>query len=133
LVPINWRFIVITDVYLDAKRAFERIDYRVSDLAERIGKVAHVLNMTRGVFCFSKTPGDFTPEVVRGRNSVSEDGNTWLSAADINAALVEWHTAKGIMNRTWAVIPQDRREGLKPPPDIVLPRFIASAAATRLT
>ena len=107
-----------TDAYLDAKTAFERIDRGVVDLAQRIGKIADALKLNRGVFCFSNTPGGFPPEVVMGRNSISDDGNTWPSAAAINATLVEWHAAKDAMIRAWGAIPQDRREGLKPPPDI---------------
>lgn len=107
-----------TDAYLDAKTAFERIDKRISDMGGRIGKVAQALNLTRSVFCFSNTPGGFPPETVMGRNSISDDGNTWPSATAINADLVEWHTAKQAMNRAWDAIPQERRDGLKPPPDI---------------
>jgi hypothetical protein len=105
---------VSTDAYLDAKAAFERIDASVTDLAARLVKVGEAIRTNRGRFCFSNTPGaGFPAEVAMG--GLSQDGNTWPSAATINAALADWHKAKQAMDMAWAAIPQDRRAGLVPP------------------
>jgi hypothetical protein len=45
------------DAYLNAKAAFERVDANVTNLAQRIGKIAEVLRANRSSFCFFKRAG----------------------------------------------------------------------------
>ena len=105
-----------TDAYLDAKTVFERADRAITALSARLAKVSAALEHTRGFFAFSNVEGSgFPPETVMGRQSVSDDGNTWPSAKTINQALMDWHGAKQAMETAWAAIPQERKAGLVPP------------------
>jgi hypothetical protein len=105
-----------TDAYLDAKTAFELADRSITTLSARLAKISAALEHTRGFFAFSNVEGSgFPPEALMGRQSVSDDGNTWPTAKTINQALMDWHKAKQSMDAAWASIPQERRAGLVPP------------------
>ena len=104
------------DAYLAARAAFERANANVSNLGTRIARIGEALKINRGSFCFSNVQGGFPAEVVMGRQSITDDGNTWPSATAINASLVEWHQAKQAMLNAYGSIPQDQRSGVVPPP-----------------
>lgn len=106
------------DAYLAARTAFSRVNANVNELAAQLSRVGDVLKSHRGSFCFSNTPGGFPAEVVMGNQRRTEDGNTWPTAAAINAALVEWHQAKNAMLAAFNSVPQDQRSGLVPPPQL---------------
>lgn len=104
------------DAYLAARAAFERANANISNLGTRIARIGEALKLNRSSFCFSNVQGGFPAEVVMGRQSISDDGNTWPSATAINASLVEWHQAKQAMLAAYGSVPQDQRSGLVPPP-----------------
>lgn len=104
------------DAYLAARAAYERANANVSNLGTRVARIGEALKINRGSFCFSNTEGGFPAEVVMGRQSITDDGNTWPSAKTINAALVEWHQAKQAMLTAYGSIPQDQRSGVVAPP-----------------
>jgi hypothetical protein len=104
------------DAYLAARAAFERVNANVTNLGTQIARVGEILKVNRSSFCFSNTEGGFPAEVVMGRQSRTEDGNTWPSAKAINAALMEWHQTRQAMLTAYGSIPQDQRSGVVPPP-----------------
>jgi hypothetical protein len=119
MIPQLERFGMSTDAYLDAKNAFDQADRAITALHHRLGRVAAALEHSRGFFAFSNVEGSgFPPETIMGRQSVSDDGNTWPSARAINQALMDWHRTKQAMDNAWAAVPQDRKAGLVPPPSV---------------
>jgi hypothetical protein len=105
------------DAYLQARAAFERANGAVTEIVNRVQKVANALRDSRPLFTFSNVEGSgFPPEVIMSRSSISEDGNAWPSAKSINLALMEWHKAKTAVDMAWSAIPPDQRNGLVAPP-----------------
>jgi len=107
-----------TDAYLDAKARFEKVSEEVRALGIRLFSVGAAIRDKPSRFLFANAPGAFPAEAGQSRDSVSEDGATWPTAAKINEMLGSWHDAKQAMEDAWFKIPADRQAGLIAPPTI---------------
>jgi len=102
--------------YAAALAAFKAANAEVDKLAVEISAVGKQLVDNRGAFCFSNVPGGFPLEVTGSPHSRSANGSDWKSAAQINEALIGWHSARSNLNDLWRSLPADQREALQPPP-----------------
>lgn len=106
-----------TDAYLDAKTAFEDKERDVQQFSQLLSKVSSALTRQPGKFIFSNVDAGLPMEASMSRDSVSVNANDWKSPKQIQEMLGEWHKLKDAMHVAWGNIPENRKEGLKPPRD----------------
>lgn len=109
------------DKYIQARADYVRVDGEVDGVTATIAAVADALMRNRTKFSFSNTGVGLPADVMMRRDSLSADGNQWLSADQIMQHLARWHGARESVRREWQALTNEERAALQPPPHGVVP------------
>jgi hypothetical protein len=107
-----------TDAYLDAKKAYEDHSQALRAFAATLRKVSDAIAANPGRFIISNVATGL-PMSAMGGSSVN--GDEWKSADQIQQMLLKWHQLRDRMLQAWESVPNDRKNGLVPPPGVDAP------------
>jgi len=108
--------------YLAARTEFTAVRGELQSLSAIMAEVATSLQQHPTRFIFANQPIALPMEATFARDSRSVDANAWPTVDKIMKTLERYHSAKSAVENGWNAIPQQQREGLRDPTDLVARR-----------
>lgn len=107
---------VSTDMYIDARSAFVRVDTELKEVADVLRVVSDALKRQPGKFVFENVEPGLPVPAGLVHDAISIYGSQWKSAEQIQTLLAKWHDARKQMVSTYNDLPDHRRDGVQAPP-----------------
>jgi hypothetical protein len=100
------------EAYLTARANFIEVVQKIENAAKNIIAVGSALRQYPGQLGFSNASVGLPSRAFAGQTFNADD---WKSADQIQQILLEWHTARDVMNQAWQAVPRNLQGGLQPP------------------
>jgi hypothetical protein len=107
------------EAYLAARAAFSATAAELKSMTDVLATVASSLQSDPLKFIFANQGIGLPMEASMSRGSRSVDANAWPTVQQIMQLLERYHQQKGQLETAWGALPQNMRDGMKAPDDLI--------------